>query len=84
MGQDDTRPQGARPKRGKKMNDVQSGPDHSDEEILRNFHDALDLAEAYLKRITKPNACEANSVDLLLRLRQSVTAQMSGHRHTAG
>lgn len=84
MGQDDTRPQGVRPNEAKKMNHIESQRGHSDEEILRKFHDALDLAEAYLKLITKPNACDANPVDLLLRLRESVTAQMSGHRHTAG
>ncbi|UCC31779.1 MAG: hypothetical protein JSU86_05780 [Phycisphaerales bacterium] len=66
------------------MNHIESQGDHSDEEILRKLHDALDLAEACLKRITKPNASETNPVDLLLRLRQSVAAQMSGHRQTAG
>ncbi len=66
------------------MNHIESQRGRSDEEILRRLHDVLDLAEAYLKRITKPDPCEANPVDLLLRLRQSVTAQMSGCRHTAG
>lgn len=81
---DDVRPQGVRTGEEKKMSDMESKPGDTHEEILRELHAALDLTETHLKRITKPSACEANPVDLLIRLRQSVTTQMSGHRRTAG
>lgn len=55
-----------------------AAPGYSDEETIRKLHQALDSAEACLKRMAKCDSGRPNPIDLLLGLRRSVNAQMSG------
>ena len=47
----------------------------SAEETLRKLHDALDLAEACLKRLPKKARDPVDPLDLLLQIRSSVSSR---------
>ena len=55
------------------MSDMESKPDNASEETLQELHDALDWTEAHLKRITRLGRDGAHAIDLVVRLRLTIT-----------
>lgn len=57
------------------MSDTKREPIKSPEQIERETRDALDLVEAYLKRLPGSAAEKSKAIDLVLQLRREVGAQ---------
>ena len=82
--QDSTRPHGARPDKQIVDNHCEAarGAD-SDEQILLKLHDALDLTEAYPKRIARADSTGSTAIRLLIELRRNIiteTANVQTHQ----
>ena len=74
-------PQGAQPDKQMVDNhcEVARGAD-SDEQILLKLHDALDLTEAYLKRVTGADFNDSTAIELLIELRRNIITQTANVR----
>lgn len=69
-------PYGARPdKQGVDNHCEAARGDDSDEQILLKLHNALDLTEAYLKRIDRADSTGSTAIGLLLELRRNIITQ---------